>query len=371
MLEHAATSISLLTLPEMDSETEPLPKGDERSEMFVLEANKYFETLDASILLIYYAPKINFPSQSIHLALRTVLAHLRHTRTSPNSIIAPPPNFIPPSFGVGLPMDPSAPQPKPKPEGTLRGLQETRIERDAWRSLVEALQRLKEAPPQAIYIPPPPPPAFDPPQAPAQIERAEATNAQPPPPAPPPTLDLSLPATSLMHAHHILSPVLTTVPSPYPHTASQLNLSLHPHSTHTHTPVSVSPAFAQFQLPAAPGVASIPGLTLASSTISLSPIPGLSNLPTVGGIPPPHPLDMTDTLSLHSMDGIPGFIHPSALPPRPQPQQPLPENLGVHLRDGTLREHTPPPWAEQGRAAAEAAERRQTLHPAQGGSGLR
>ncbi|KAF7347438.1 Mediator of RNA polymerase II transcription subunit 11 [Mycena venus] len=99
-----------------------LPQGDERSEKFVLEVSEYFERLDA-----------------IQIAIRSSLAHIRHSRIAPSAINAPPPNFVPPSLGVGLPSsddEGSAPRKN-------RGLQEERIERDAWKGILDALRRLK------------------------------------------------------------------------------------------------------------------------------------------------------------------------------------------------------------------------------------
>ncbi|KAF8519685.1 hypothetical protein JB92DRAFT_2808514 [Gautieria morchelliformis] len=123
LLALASSSISLLTLPQTDTPKETLPQGDERSEQFVLEVTQYFETLD-----------------SIHLALRTCLAQLRRARIAPSSIDALPPGFVPPTFGVGL------------PEGVggvgshnNKGLQEVQVERDAWKGVLDALQRLKDA----------------------------------------------------------------------------------------------------------------------------------------------------------------------------------------------------------------------------------
>lgn len=49
LLHLAASSVSLLTLPQTDSETDNLPQGDERSEQFVLEVSEYFERLDVSL----------------------------------------------------------------------------------------------------------------------------------------------------------------------------------------------------------------------------------------------------------------------------------------------------------------------------------
>ncbi|KAF9451381.1 hypothetical protein P691DRAFT_610316, partial [Macrolepiota fuliginosa MF-IS2] len=122
LLSLAASSISLLTLPQTDSTDDKLPQGEERSEQFVLEVSEYFERLDA-----------------VQIALRSSLAHIRHSRIAPSAINAPPPNFIPPSLGVGL---------TPEMDGTSRvnrGLQEERVERDAWKGILEALRRVKAA----------------------------------------------------------------------------------------------------------------------------------------------------------------------------------------------------------------------------------
>jgi len=117
--------MSLLTLPQTDASNDALPKGDERSEQFVLEVTQYFQKLDA-----------------IHLALRSVLAQLRLARISPSSIDASPPDFVPPTFGVGSPnaFD-SASLKESKP------LQEVRVERDAWKNVLDSLQRIGGARP--------------------------------------------------------------------------------------------------------------------------------------------------------------------------------------------------------------------------------
>ncbi|KXN88907.1 hypothetical protein AN958_06777 [Leucoagaricus sp. SymC.cos] len=120
LLSLAASSIALLTLPQTDSPDDKLPQGDERSEQFVLEVSEYFERLDA-----------------VHVGLRSSLAHIRHSRIAPSAINAPPPNFVPPSLGVGLPQE---------ADGTSRvnrGLQEERVERDAWKGILDALKKIK------------------------------------------------------------------------------------------------------------------------------------------------------------------------------------------------------------------------------------
>ncbi|KAG7099808.1 hypothetical protein E1B28_001619 [Marasmius oreades] len=124
LLSLAASSISLLTLPQTDGPNDNLPQGEERSEQFVLEVSEYFERLD-----------------SIQLAMRSSLAHIRHSRIAPSAINAPPPGFLPPSLGVQLPSEEAT-------EDALhnnRGLQEGRAERDAWKGILDALTRMKEA----------------------------------------------------------------------------------------------------------------------------------------------------------------------------------------------------------------------------------
>lgn len=48
LLSLAASSASLLTLPQTDGPDDGLPQGEERSEQFVLEVSEYFERLDVS-----------------------------------------------------------------------------------------------------------------------------------------------------------------------------------------------------------------------------------------------------------------------------------------------------------------------------------
>lgn len=52
LLSLAASSISLLTLPQTDGPEDNLPQGDERSEQFVLEVSEYFERLDVSSIIV-------------------------------------------------------------------------------------------------------------------------------------------------------------------------------------------------------------------------------------------------------------------------------------------------------------------------------
>lgn len=135
----AASSISLLTLPQTDGPEDNLPQGEERSEQFVLEVSEYFERLDVRTS---FDPALNtshtLNAQSIQGAIRSSLAHIRHSRIAPSAINAPPPGFIPPSLGVGLPSDDGSSR-------RDRGLQEERVERDAWKGILAALTRLKAA----------------------------------------------------------------------------------------------------------------------------------------------------------------------------------------------------------------------------------
>ncbi|KIL01029.1 hypothetical protein PAXRUDRAFT_128520 [Paxillus rubicundulus Ve08.2h10] len=122
LLSLAASSVSLLTLPQTDGPDDNLPQGEERSEQFVLEVSEYFERLD-----------------SIQVAIRSSLAHIRQSRIAPSTINAPPHGFVPPSLGVNIPTDGG---------GTgevYLGLQEERVGRDAWVGILDALTRLKAA----------------------------------------------------------------------------------------------------------------------------------------------------------------------------------------------------------------------------------
>lgn len=75
------------------------------------------------------------------MSIRSSLAHIRHSRIAPSAIDAPPPRSVPPSLGVGVP---SSAEEGQKGMGS-RGLQEERVERDAWQGILDALTRLKAA----------------------------------------------------------------------------------------------------------------------------------------------------------------------------------------------------------------------------------
>lgn len=84
--------------------------------------------------------------------MRSTLAHIRQSRIAPSAIDAPPPNFIPQPAGVGTPVPTAAPEDgatkKDEDEEDplmKRALQEERVSRDAWRGILDALTRLKNA----------------------------------------------------------------------------------------------------------------------------------------------------------------------------------------------------------------------------------
>ncbi|ETW86831.1 hypothetical protein HETIRDRAFT_406701 [Heterobasidion irregulare TC 32-1] len=128
LLSLAASSISLLTLPQTDGPDDNLSQGDERSEQFVLEVSEYFERLDA-----------------IQIAIRSSLAHIRQSRIAPSAIDAPPPGFVPSVTGADIP-PPTNPGDGNLSNSTTEscGLQEERIERDAWRGALDALTRIRD-----------------------------------------------------------------------------------------------------------------------------------------------------------------------------------------------------------------------------------
>ena len=88
--------------------------------------------------------------------MRWVLAQIAKARIAPSAIEAPPPSFIPQPMGVGTPPTisrnskngtKSASQTETESredESFKLGLQEERINRDAWRGILDALQRLKQ-----------------------------------------------------------------------------------------------------------------------------------------------------------------------------------------------------------------------------------
>ncbi|KAG8897814.1 hypothetical protein FRC01_011162 [Tulasnella sp. 417] len=115
-------------IPGALSSREAVATGEERAELFVDRANQYFATLD-----------------SIQYNLKKALYHLRQEKISPSSIIAPPPDFVPPTLGIGPPRDSDISSNPDQDEIYRQGLQETRVEREAWLGIVASLEQLKAA----------------------------------------------------------------------------------------------------------------------------------------------------------------------------------------------------------------------------------
>jgi hypothetical protein len=89
--------------------------------------------------LLHFPSKTQLDTQSIQVAIRSSLAHIRQSRIAPSAITAPPHGFVPPSLGVGL----------PRAGAISRGLQEERVDRDVWVGILDALSRLTAAQAQA------------------------------------------------------------------------------------------------------------------------------------------------------------------------------------------------------------------------------
>ena len=77
--------------------------------------------------------------------MRSSLAHIRQSRIAPSAINAPPLGFVPPPLGVGLPSAAAAAEDAGAEAHGARGLQEARVERDAWAGVLDALARIKAA----------------------------------------------------------------------------------------------------------------------------------------------------------------------------------------------------------------------------------
>lgn len=76
--------------------------------------------------------------------MRSTLGYMRQSRIAPAVINAPAPAFIPQFSGTSLPSAGSHASDS-KPERQVRGLQEERMDREAWKTMLEALKKLKVA----------------------------------------------------------------------------------------------------------------------------------------------------------------------------------------------------------------------------------
>ncbi|QRV88103.1 hypothetical protein RhiJN_16121 [Ceratobasidium sp. AG-Ba] len=125
LLHTAATALSLLTVPQADPPDTPseerLPDGEERAEMFVQEATKYYETLN-----------------SVQKGLRKAIANLREARISSASIA--------PSAQTALLAPGVNTEGIQGEDGSHYALQESLVERDAWLALAQTLESLPKRP---------------------------------------------------------------------------------------------------------------------------------------------------------------------------------------------------------------------------------
>ena len=86
MLSLASSSILLLALPQTDNEADGsanLPKGDERSEQFVLEANEYFQLIDVSLDRCFLSSGMPFAANACGQCTHKL--PLDHPRKDPRS----------------------------------------------------------------------------------------------------------------------------------------------------------------------------------------------------------------------------------------------------------------------------------------------
>ena len=80
--------------------------------------------------------------ESLVIEWKEKIANESKSLIAPSAINAPPPGSVPPPLGVGLPTNSTN---SPATSGGTRGLQEERVERDAWKGILSALTRLKDA----------------------------------------------------------------------------------------------------------------------------------------------------------------------------------------------------------------------------------
>jgi len=121
LMELASESMSLLALPQTDSneEAQVLPRGPNRSAAFATNAEQYFQTLNA-----------------IQTGMRTSIARVRAARIPPGALKAPEGRAWPnKALGMGLPSANGRAE-----KGGGEGFQETKVEAEAWKGMARALE---------------------------------------------------------------------------------------------------------------------------------------------------------------------------------------------------------------------------------------
>jgi len=128
LMEAASVCMGLLAMAQTDPGTSELPRGPERSAMFVQKAEEYFKALN-----------------TIQSGIRASLARVRASKIAVGSLKAPDANAIPQTLGSGAASTGQG-QGDDRPGGAGmvgRGaLQEARVAGDAWTRLAELVVTL-------------------------------------------------------------------------------------------------------------------------------------------------------------------------------------------------------------------------------------
>ena len=149
-MEAASVCMGLLAMAQTDHATSELPRGPERSAMFVQKAEEYFKGLNVSSLSFSLASIVtssdrSTDKQTIQSGIRASLARVRASKIAVSSLKAPEANAIPHTLGSGAPS-----QGDDRPDGSKgaagvvgRGaLQEGRVAGEAWIRLAETVECL-------------------------------------------------------------------------------------------------------------------------------------------------------------------------------------------------------------------------------------
>jgi len=150
-MEAASVCMGLLAMAQTDHATSELPRGPERSAMFVQKAEEYFKGLNVSWDALSLSCSIvvtrgdrSTDEQTIQSGIRASLARVRASKIAVGSLKAPEANAIPQTLGSGAPS-----QGDDRPAGSRgaglvgRGaLQEGRVAGEAWTRLAETVECL-------------------------------------------------------------------------------------------------------------------------------------------------------------------------------------------------------------------------------------